>query len=103
MQLKIPLPSVRRDPIFGGALALLALAAIWAFPVFLDGGEERAPVARAAAIAAAFLAATFRRPQEAARTRTFWRLISFGLAFFFATQLWQMEAGVLFPPTLARR
>ena len=103
MPLKIPLPSLRRDPVFAGALALLVCALIPAFSALADGGGGGAPIARALAIAAAFVAATFHRPQESGRTRTFWRLISVGFAFFFATQLWQLEAGALFPPTLARR
>jgi hypothetical protein len=88
--------------VFASALVLLAAAAVWSLVEPL-GDARNAAVARALALSAALLAVAFHRPEEPSRTRLFWRVIGLGLAFFLATQLWQMAAGSLMPPMPARR
>ena len=59
------------------------------------------PASRASPPCRALVAVAVARPPEAARTRTFWRLIAFGLAFFLFTQLWHLSSDVV--PTVSRR
>ena len=97
---RIPLPSARRDPVFVGALILVASAGV----VLLvgAGGARSQEAARVLAISAALLAAAFHRPIESPGSRTFWRLIAAGLVFFLAAQLWLLLAGVVLPAAWSR-
>jgi signal transduction histidine kinase len=103
--LRLPLPSPRRDPVFAGALVLLALGALSSLlPLRIAGTDGTWLISNPLGIAAALLAVLVRPQGESARATAFWRLVGAGLAFFFLAQLWHLAAAQSWlPPAVLRR